>query len=580
MPPGEVRRLAAEAGVTIVAINALRRFDDWCGQRPVEALPLLGYAYACGAEGAVLVPSDDGSRPDRLLPALEALQALLGTRGLIGLIEPIGLEASSLRSKADALAAISTVGGGRVFRLLHDTFHHFLSGEKEIYPRETGLVHVSGVDDPGLAPADMRDGESRARHRRRPRRQRRPAACAPRWRLRGAGVVPAVRPIGAVARRSRPGDPRQHRTRPERPQRRAGLIALAFAPAGGHHLPPARTSREERMTVRFGLLGAGRIGKVHARAITGNPDARLVAVADVLAPAAEAIAKQVGAEVRTIEAIEAAGDVDAVVICTPTDTHADLIERFARAGKAIFCEKPVDLDVGRVRACLAVVAETGTKLMVGFNRRFDPHFRAVHAAIAEGKIGKVEMVNIVSRDPGAPPVEYIRRSGGIFRDMTIHDFDMARWLLGEEPAVVAAFAANLVDREIGRAGDVDSVNVLLETRSGRQAVISNSRRATYGYDQRVEVLGSGGMVAVENQREVSIELATGAGFTRPPLLDFFMSRYTAAYAAEIAAFVAGVRDGAPLAPTGEDGLKALVLAEAAVRSVAEGRKIRVSEVLA
>ena len=333
------------------------------------------------------------------------------------------------------------------------------------------------------------------------------------------------------------------------------------------------------MTVRFGLLGAGRIGKVHAQAITGNPDARLAAVADALPAAAQAIAAQYGAEVRTIEAIEAAADIDAVVICTPTDTHADLIERFARAGKAIFCEKPIDLDVARVQACLKVVAGTGAKLMVGFNRRFDPHFRAVRRAIDDGSVGTVEMVNITSRDPGAPPVDYIRRSGGIFRDMTIHDFDMARWLLGEEPAVVAAFAAVLTDPEIGRAGDFDSVNVLLETVSGKQAVISNSRRATYGYDQRIEVLGSGGMVSAENQRAVSIEIASGAGFVRPPLLDFFMTRYTAAYAAEIATLIAGLRDGAPIAPTGADGLAALALAEAAVRSVAEGRKVKVSEVL-
>jgi myo-inositol 2-dehydrogenase / D-chiro-inositol 1-dehydrogenase len=328
------------------------------------------------------------------------------------------------------------------------------------------------------------------------------------------------------------------------------------------------------------VLGAGRIGKVHAGAIASNPDARIVAVADAMAPAAEALAARAGAEVRTIDAIESAADVDAVVICTPTDTHADLIERFARAGKAIFCEKPIDLDVGRVKACLAVVEETGAKLMVGFNRRFDPHFRAAKAAIDNGSVGTVEMVTIVSRDPGAPPVDYIRRSGGIFRDMTIHDFDMARWLLGEEPSVVAAFASNLVDPAIGEAGDFDSVNVLLETPSGRQAVITNSRRATYGYDQRIEVLGSGGMVAAENQREVSIEIANGTGFTRPPLLDFFMTRYTSAYAAEIATFVAGIADGGPIAPSGDDGLKALALAEAAVRSVAEGRRVQVADVLA
>ena len=186
------------------------------------------------------------------------------------------------------------------------------------------------------------------------------------------------------------------------------------------------------MTVRFGVLGAGRIGKVHAKAVSSNPDATLVAVADAMADAANALAAQYGAEVRSISQIEAANDIDAVVICTPTDTHADLIERFSRAGKAIFCEKPVDLDAERVRACLRVVEETGAKLMVGFNRRFDPHFMAVRQAIADGRIGDVEMVTITSRDPGAPPIDYIKRSGGIFRDMTIHDFDMARFLLGEE----------------------------------------------------------------------------------------------------------------------------------------------------
>lgn len=331
------------------------------------------------------------------------------------------------------------------------------------------------------------------------------------------------------------------------------------------------------MTVRFGLLGAGRIGKVHAGAIGANPAARLVAVADPVRAAADAIARAWGPEVRSIEAIEAASDIDAVVVCTPTDTHADLIERFARAGKAVFCEKPVDLDVSRVVACLKVVEETKAKLMVGFNRRFDPHFRAVHAAIEEGRLGTVEMVNIVSRDPGAPPLDYIARSGGIFRDMTIHDFDMARWLLGEEPVAVSAQAAVLTDPAIGKAGDFDSANVLLETASGRQAAISNSRRATYGYDQRIEVLGSKGMVAAENQRAVSIEIANGDGFTRPPLLDFFMTRYTAAYAAEIAAFIAGLHEGTPLTPSGEDGLAALRLADAAVRSVAEGRKVKVGE---
>lgn len=333
------------------------------------------------------------------------------------------------------------------------------------------------------------------------------------------------------------------------------------------------------MTIRFGLLGAGRIGKVHAKAVTGDPQARLVAVADAMPAAAQAIADQYGCEVRTIEAIVASRDIDAVVICTPTDTHADLIETFVKAGKAVFCEKPIDLSLARVKACLEVVRAHKGTLMVGFNRRFDPHFRAVRAEIDKGSIGKVEMVVITSRDPGAPPVEYIKRSGGIFRDMTIHDFDMARFLLGEEIDEVVATAAVLVDPEIGKAGDYDSVQVMLKTASGRQAMISNSRRATYGYDQRIEVHGSKGMAAAENQRPVSIEVANGSGYTRPPLHDFFMTRYTEAYAAEIAAFIAALGGKGAAAPSGEDGLIALALADAALTSLAEKRVVRMTEIL-
>jgi myo-inositol 2-dehydrogenase/D-chiro-inositol 1-dehydrogenase len=332
------------------------------------------------------------------------------------------------------------------------------------------------------------------------------------------------------------------------------------------------------MTLRFGLLGAGRIGKVHAKAVTGNPKAKLVAVADAMAPAAQAIADQYGCDVRTIAQILAASDIDAVVICTPTDTHADLIEQFTNAGKAVFCEKPIDLSLDRVKACLKVVRANKGTLMVGFNRRFDPHFMAVRAEIDKGSIGAVEMVTITSRDPGAPPLDYIARSGGIFRDMTIHDFDMARFLLGEEVAEVSAMAAVLVDPAIGKAGDSDSVQVMLKTATGKMALISNSRRATYGYDQRIEVHGSKGVVSAENQRPVSIELANGSGYTRPPLHDFFMTRYTEAYAAEIAAFVDAVGAKKAAAPSGEDGLLALALAEAALKSVKEGRMVKVSEI--
>ena len=332
------------------------------------------------------------------------------------------------------------------------------------------------------------------------------------------------------------------------------------------------------MAFRFALLGAGRIGKVHARAITSDPRAKLVAVADAIADAAQAIATQAGCAVRSIEEIETSTDVDAVIICTPTNTHADLIERFARAGKAIFCEKPIDLDVARVKSCLKVVESVSGKLMVGFNRRFDPHFGAVRAAIDDGRIGEVEMVTITSRDPGPPPQEYIKVSGGIFRDMTIHDFDMARFLLGEEIDSVMASAAVLVDPAIGAAGDYDSASVILTTASGRQCVISNSRRASYGYDQRIEVHGSKGAVSAENQRPVSIEIANADGYTRPPLHDFFMTRYTAAYAAEISAFIDAVEKGTEPHPGGKDGLAALVLAEAALKSVREGRAVKVSEI--
>ena len=295
------------------------------------------------------------------------------------------------------------------------------------------------------------------------------------------------------------------------------------------------------MTVRFAVLGAGRIGQVHASAIGSIPEASLVAVADPLVDAAVSVSTKYGCEIRTIEEIETAHDIDAVVICTPTDTHADLIERFCRASKAVFCEKPIDLSLERVKKCLGVVSQTNGTLMIGFQRRFDPDFRALKRALDEGAIGNIEMVTLTSRDPGPPPYEYIERSGGIFRDMTIHDFDVARWLLDEEVVSVQAAASVLVDQKIGELGDFDSVNVILTTASGKQCAITNSRRATYGYDQRIEVHGSSGSLFVENHRQSRVEIADGVGYHRPPLLNFFMTRYTAAYANEISAFVRTVQ---------------------------------------
>lgn len=332
------------------------------------------------------------------------------------------------------------------------------------------------------------------------------------------------------------------------------------------------------MSVKFAVLGAGRIGQVHARAVASVEGATLVAVSDAVEAAARNVADSYGCDIRSIDEIASSADVDAVIICTPTDTHADLIEQFARAGKAVFCEKPIDLSLPRVRQALATVEAEGGTLMVGFNRRFDPDFMAVKAAIDAGRVGAVEMVTITSRDPGAPPLDYIKSSGGIFRDMTIHDFDIARWLLGEEVETVMAQASVLTDKTIAEAGDFDSVNVILSTASGKQAIITNSRRATYGYDQRIEVLGSEGMVSAKNMAEANIELAGKDGFGTPPLLNFFMTRYVAAYANEIAAFVASVAEGAATPTTGHDGLMALALADAAVQSVQEGRAVKLSEI--
>jgi len=333
------------------------------------------------------------------------------------------------------------------------------------------------------------------------------------------------------------------------------------------------------MTVRFAILGAGRIGQVHARAVTSTPDATLVAIADPVADAAQRVADAYGCDIRSIDEIAASDDVGAVAICTPTNTHADLIEQFAKAGKAVFCEKPIDLSLERVKTCLKTVEAEDATLMVGFNRRFDPDFMALKKSIEDGRIGDVEMITLTSRDPGPPPYEYIKVSGGIFRDMTIHDFDVARWLLGEEVETVQAAASVLTDTKIGELGDFDSINVILTTASGKQCTITNSRRATYGYDQRIEVLGSKGSVSAENHREANIEIADSTGYLRPPLLNFFMSRYVNAYANEIAAFVGAVANGSPTPTTGHDGMMALALADAALKSVAEGSVVKVSDVV-
>jgi myo-inositol 2-dehydrogenase/D-chiro-inositol 1-dehydrogenase len=317
----------------------------------------------------------------------------------------------------------------------------------------------------------------------------------------------------------------------------------------------------------FALFGAGRIGRIHAANIAAHAGARLKYVVDVDDAAAGGIAAAAGATVSDAKAALADPGVDALLIASPTDTHADLIEAGSRAGKAILCEKPVDLAVARARAAVRAAERAGILLAIGFNRRYDPSFRRIRQGIDAGQIGAVESVLIVSRDPSPPPVAYVRRSGGLFRDMTIHDFDMARWLLGEEPVEVSAHGSCLVAPGIGAAGDIDTAAVTLRTASGRIAQISNTRRAVFGYDQRIEVCGARGMLAAGNRRATSVEHATAAGYTSDPALPFFLERYADAYRLELDAFVRRLHGERSDLVSGADGVRALEIADACDRSL-------------
>ncbi len=325
--------------------------------------------------------------------------------------------------------------------------------------------------------------------------------------------------------------------------------------------------------LRFCQFGAGRIGQIHAANLTRHPDAELICIVDRDAEAAETLARRHGAMTTSAEEALADDTIGAVVIASSTDTHADLVEASARAGKAIFCEKPIDLSAERVEQCLGVVSEHAVPLLVGFNRRFDPSFAALKARVDAGDIGKVEMVSITSRDPGLPPLSYLESSGGMFRDMMIHDLDMARWLMGEDPVQVFAYGGCLVDPGVAEAGDVDTAVVVLKTASGRMAQINNSRRAVYGYDQRVEVLGSLGMVQAGNRTPTSVEVATAQTTEVDNPLHFFLERYTDAYRLELDAFIQAVRSGRDPEPGGEDGRIGLRLADAALESHLSGKPV-------
>jgi myo-inositol 2-dehydrogenase/D-chiro-inositol 1-dehydrogenase len=330
--------------------------------------------------------------------------------------------------------------------------------------------------------------------------------------------------------------------------------------------------------LNVGLLGAGRIAGVHATAITSNPGSRLSAVSDINAEAAGRLAAQFEADVRATDAILADPAINAVLIATSTDTHSDLIERATAAGKAVLCEKPVDLSLARARACQKAVAGKGQPVMIGFNRRFDPSFAALKAALDAGEIGKPELLSITSFDPAPPPVAYVKVSGGLFRDMMIHDFDMANFIMGALPKTVMAAGSSLVDPGIGAAGDVDTAVVTMTYADGRIAVIKNSRRAVYGYDQRVEILGSEGLLQAQNVLESTVVRSTKAGVTAAKPLHFFLERYMPAYRAEWAAFVSAVTAGTPVPVTLADGVDALAMAEAATLSARSGAPVALASV--
>lgn len=330
--------------------------------------------------------------------------------------------------------------------------------------------------------------------------------------------------------------------------------------------------------MKVGLLGAGRIAGVHATAISSNPKSELVAISDFYPETAKKLADKYGVAARTTEEIIADKSIDAVLIATSTDTHSDLIEAATAAGKAVLCEKPVDLSLERARVCLKNAAKTGKPVMIGFNRRFDPNFGALKAALKAGDIGKAELLAITSYDPAPPPVAYVKVSGGLFRDMMIHDFDMANFIMGEAPVSVSAVGSSIVDAEIGAVGDVDTAVVTMTYADGKIAVIRNSRRAGFGYDQRVELLGSEGMLQVENMRENTLVKSTTAGVVSAKPTYFFLERYMPAYAAEWAAFVEAVTEGTPVPVTLEDGVAALAMAEAATQSRKTGQPVKLADV--
>jgi myo-inositol 2-dehydrogenase/D-chiro-inositol 1-dehydrogenase len=329
------------------------------------------------------------------------------------------------------------------------------------------------------------------------------------------------------------------------------------------------------------VFGAGRIGRIHAGNVAALPGVSLKFVCDPVAASASELAAQLGAVVSTPEAVLADANIDAVLIASPTDTHSDLIHRAAAAGKHIFCEKPVDLSVPRAIECAAAVKAAGVACMIGFQRRFDPTFAEAQARLARGEIGVPEMLVVTSRDPGAPPAQYLKGSGGIFRDMLIHDFDIFRWILcsdigdgGDAADTLYATGSVLVDPEIAKVPDIDSSVVTIRTKKGRLCQINTSRRAAYGYDQRFEVLGSTGLLQCGNHRPTEV-VQSDAGSVRADKPEhFFLQRYREAYRLEVAHFFEGLQSGQPFRTGIADGVEAQKLADAAAQSLASGKVVK------
>lgn len=336
-----------------------------------------------------------------------------------------------------------------------------------------------------------------------------------------------------------------------------------------------------RKKLAIGIIGAGRIGRVHAESLAFRvPEADPLVIADPDTTASAAVADRCGIShvARDSEEVFVNPAIDAVLICSPTATHAELVMRAARAGKHIFCEKPIDHSLSRIDLALREVSKAGVKFQVGFNRRFDANFARVRNAVVRGEIGTPHLMHIISRDPAPPPMSYIRTSGGIFLDMTIHDFDMARFLVGDEVESIYTAGSVRIDPEIGKAGDLDTALLVLHFKNGVIGTIDNSRQAVYGYDQRVEVLGSKGAIATENCYANQAILSTGAAIQRDLPLNFFMDRYTDSFVTEMRAFVNAVLEDEDTPVNGLDGRNAVAMALAARKSYDEGRPVRLEEV--